>query len=274
MPRKNPVPQNERTICDRLRSFRTLVLEKSQTAVARKLGIDSTRLAAYEHARVPLRFGLVQKYVQAFRVSLIWLAEGKGDPSDFVELPSDIADRIPPESLFSHAYETTLKPLWIANQRFSWFAVAAILGEGPPIQLDEPGFYLQGLIDRIILQFDQCPPNLQGELVTQLLRSLSGFQRQFVNQLESYEVRSSAKKVLPNVTDYGNTSEVKSHIARLRDRLNKATAARGMKAELARAMGVHLVNVSQWLSGEREPAGETTLRLLNWVELQERKTTK
>jgi transcriptional regulator with XRE-family HTH domain len=60
-------------------------------------------------------------------------------------------------------------------------------------------------------------------------------------------------------------------MANLLDRLNKATSQRGMKSKLAKVMGVPLSNVSQWLSGEREPGGETTLRLLRWVEQQERK---
>jgi DNA-binding transcriptional regulator YiaG len=53
--------------------------------------------------------------------------------------------------------------------------------------------------------------------------------------------------------------------------LNKATSGRGAKSALAKYMGVPLPNVSQWLSGDREPSGETTLQLLNWVEHQERK---
>jgi transcriptional regulator with XRE-family HTH domain len=59
-------------------------------------------------------------------------------------------------------------------------------------------------------------------------------------------------------------------MANLLDRLNKATSQRGMKSKLAKVMGVPLANISQWLSGVREPGGETTLKLLHWVEQQER----
>ena len=79
------------------------------------------------------------------------------------------------------------------------------------------------------------------------------------------------KKVLTDVTVTDNVSPVKSTMANLLDRLNKATSQRGMKSKLAKVMGVPLSNVSQWLSGEREPGGETTLRLLQWVEQQENK---
>jgi transcriptional regulator with XRE-family HTH domain len=71
--------------------------------------------------------------------------------------------------------------------------------------------------------------------------------------------------LLTAVTVSGNIPPVKSTMASLLDRLNEATSQRGMKSKLAKVMGVPLSNVSQWLSGEREPGGETTLRLLNWV---------
>ena len=58
----------------------------------------------------------------------------------------------------------------------------------------------------------------------------------------------------------------------LLQRLRRATSKRGMKTRLAKVMGVPLANVSQWLSGVREPSGETTLRLLRWLQLHERKT--
>ncbi|HEX5218247.1 MAG TPA: helix-turn-helix transcriptional regulator [Verrucomicrobiae bacterium] len=76
---------------------------------------------------------------------------------------------------------------------------------------------------------------------------------------------------LDTVTASGNSPDVKPTMPALLGRLNKATAAFGMKSKLAKYMGVPLPNVSQWLSGEREPSGETTLRLLHWVEQQERK---
>ena len=79
------------------------------------------------------------------------------------------------------------------------------------------------------------------------------------------------KKVLTDVTVTDNVSPVKSTMANLLDRLNKATSQRGMKSKLAKVMGVPLANISQWLSGVREPGGETTLRLLHWVEQQEQK---
>jgi transcriptional regulator with XRE-family HTH domain len=54
-------------------------------------------------------------------------------------------------------------------------------------------------------------------------------------------------------------------------RLNAAAKVRGKKAELARFLETSQVSVSQWLSGQREPSGGTTLRMLKWVALEEEK---
>jgi len=61
----------------------------------------------------------------------------------------------------------------------------------------------------------------------------------------------------------------------LKARLQKATQATGSKTRLAEFLGVKLSNVSLWLMDDsrksaREPGAETALRMLRWVEQQER----
>ena len=63
---------------------------------------------------------------------------------------------------------------------------------------------------------------------------------------------------------------VKHSLPNLLDRLRKSTRQHGRKAALAKFLGANSVSVSQWLSGNREPGGQTTLQMLNWVEQQER----
>jgi transcriptional regulator with XRE-family HTH domain len=53
------------------------------------------------------------------------------------------------------------------------------------------------------------------------------------------------------------------------ERLKNVTRVRGKKAELAEFLGVPSVSVSRWLSGDVEPGGEFTLRLLEWVQAAE-----
>ena len=65
-------------------------------------------------------------------------------------------------------------------------------------------------------------------------------------------------------------SAVKSQLPNLLERLNRATKETGKMSALAVFLKVPLASVSRWLSGKREPGGEITLKLLQWVEQQER----
>lgn len=83
----------------------------------------------------------------------------------------------------------------------------------------------------------------------------------------------SAKKQKMELTDVAmnsNFQDVKAKLPALRKRLNVATHARGTKTALAKFMGVSLSKVSHWLAGSHEPGGEHTLKLLHWVEHEER----
>jgi transcriptional regulator with XRE-family HTH domain len=83
-------------------------------------------------------------------------------------------------------------------------------------------------------------------------------------------VNETRKTDLTNIVLSDNIQSVKAQLPELQKRLNEATRKRGTKTALAKFMGVKLPTVSRWLSGEKEPGGETTLRLLHWVEQQER----
>lgn len=78
------------------------------------------------------------------------------------------------------------------------------------------------------------------------------------------------KQGLTDIALSGNITDVKAQLPGLLKRLNEATRERGTKAALAKFMGVKLPTVSRWLSGEKEPGGENALKLLHWVEQQER----
>jgi transcriptional regulator with XRE-family HTH domain len=47
--------------------------------------------------------------------------------------------------------------------------------------------------------------------------------------------------------------------------VNRKASKPGAKAELAKELDVAPARISEWLSGKKEPGGEYTLRLLNWV---------
>ena len=81
------------------------------------------------------------------------------------------------------------------------------------------------------------------------------------------------RTVKSNLTSYppeGKSEDVKPILPKLIERLKKATQERGSKTKLASWLGVTPQKVTDWISERVEPSGETTLKLLHWVEQQER----
>jgi DNA-binding transcriptional regulator YiaG len=82
--------------------------------------------------------------------------------------------------------------------------------------------------------------------------------------------KKKIKTGVDTVTQSDKLCRVKSEIPDLPElisNLRKATARRGMKGELAQAMGLPLPRISEWLAGTRKPGGDKTLKLLRWVKL-------
>jgi len=82
---------------------------------------------------------------------------------------------------------------------------------------------------------------------------------------------SSQKLELTIPSTCERSEHVKSPLKNLLQRLAPATQEPGKKSELAEFLGAPLASVSRWLSGDREPGGEVALKMLQWVERQERK---
>jgi transcriptional regulator with XRE-family HTH domain len=80
----------------------------------------------------------------------------------------------------------------------------------------------------------------------------------------------AAKKMAANIPMYGNIDPGPANLPAFLARLNQATRERGKKSALAKYLGVPPPKVSQWLAGDHEPGGETTLRMLQWLQQQER----
>ncbi len=85
---------------------------------------------------------------------------------------------------------------------------------------------------------------------------------------------SLEKSEIDKVTLKGNYSPVLSEIQKLIERLKIVSSVPGRKKFLAERLDVSPARISEWLSGEKEPGGNYTLRLLQWVEEWEREQQK
>jgi transcriptional regulator with XRE-family HTH domain len=288
MARKTPVPERERAICARLREAR-LETRLSQVAFAKEAGIDSSLLASYEHARVPIRYEFGAKVCNLLELSQRWLATGIDEDTRGLYLPihHSLNLQIRPRMLFSEAYDLYLKPLY--EEQVSEGAAVIKAAKLRRVKLSlrtvgapTPERVSMALQGRIRSEVSQFPPHLLDPLKDHILRALDDFAASHVAEIKSHldavirsEQREAAedseRKLLTNTSVSVSVASMKSPMDKLIARLRAATRARGAKAELARALNIPAETIIRYLSGKMEPGGDTTLRLLQWVEQEERK---
>jgi len=240
-----------------------------------------------ELGRAPLKYELACLACSCLDLNPFWLATGIGEMAPHVPLPIEEEIGIKSNALFSRAFDEVLgaylEPFLAPGKMtqddvfkmFNSDQVRSVIANNLEKIVDA---WLIRLPESSLVRFTSELVKFGSSLVETLGRDswekiLSRRQRSLrLREFKAMAAEDLAKKkVLTDVTVTDNIAPVKSPMANLLDRLNHATARRGMKTVLAKVMRVPLANVSQWLSGEREPGGETTLRLLHWVQKQEEK---
>lgn len=278
MTKRKPILERERKVCQRLKEARE-TLRFTQEEFADETGIKRQRLASYEEGRAPVRFDIALRICHQFLISEKWLALGTGHPRFLMDLAAEKESaQIPTDLPFGAAFDQFLAPAYERVSKESGFVIRPIQRPG-----DGAAFHK----NYFALLFDFWYKALRENEVGDFLKILSIAGQKMLGVRErtgklptiitaddgtgTTFLGLDQKKPLTDVTESAKYDSVKSRIGNLMDRLKRATAERGTKSKLAEYLGVPLANVSQWLSGEREPAGETTLKMLHWVELQERK---
>jgi transcriptional regulator with XRE-family HTH domain len=93
------LPAEEEAICLRVREAR-LEKQMTQHQFAEHLKVSRERLASYEYARAPIRWGFGDRICRAFMLSHRWLAEGTGPKYSLYRPPHPAEE----DALFSAAY--------------------------------------------------------------------------------------------------------------------------------------------------------------------------
>lgn len=298
MPRKQPMPPGEKAICHRLREFR-LKTELSQAQFAAITGQNFLAYQGFEYGRTQLNYPAAWKILKFFNMlSPLWLADGSGpmiEPKN-VGLPDpeeiEEGQRTPFSRVFarySRQEFIAAKPLRIINsglpvhlfgfpataqgrlnniERFGDLLFAWLAGM--------PDAKVSDFLDELFLRGAQIVARYPRDTDKQAVAARKEEMRQIVAERrfpgENLEgSKDISKTSLTIVSDNVNINLVKPQMPDFLERLRKATAERGQKTALADFLKVPLARVSQWLSGERDPDGENTLRLLKWVQRQERK---
>lgn len=286
---------SERAICERVKDFR-LRLRISQAKFAEQVGITRDQLASIEYGRTPLRYDIAWRIRYVFGISIDWLWGGDSQPDDLSaddKLPAPSPPGIGENTLLTEVFnklygltpEDNIPPRIKKPNR-----------KTPKIDPDEIAHrsMMRLLVE---LELDLQLPRIPDGHVKDFSDKLVELMRLYVKQLptepdELIEAREQAllwerirSQIARHATSlkYGKdfnltetesdnkTGAVKELLPTLRARLNKLTESAGKKTELAEFLGAPLASVSRWLSGNREPGGEVALKMLHWVELQERK---
>lgn len=269
MPRKNPLPLRELEICWRLREFRSKT-KLAQSAFAKEIDIDSARLASYEHARAALKYSLAERLANTFKISLQWLAVGKGDILAFHPVPSLSDLKASPSAKFSEIYDQRLapgkdfhdygllpRPLHFYGDRYATLKAMnqnfeVWLSRVPEARTDE--FYQRffQLIEQRFRSLFDTMPNAALQALLELRLENAKTHKSLLTDYSEKHTNESTMKPIPTLRG-------------LLEAVKKATAKRGQRAALARAFKISPASLSEWLRGESEPGGEITLRLWKWV---------
>jgi len=284
VPRKTPVPKLDREIAARIKEFRVR-WKCTRPHLAAQIGVDPETLTRIEDGRVPLKYGIAGKIFSYLPINPHWAATGRGLPKGYIILPTIEELKINANAVFSEVYLGSLLPSF--KNEDEEFQLAMILR------------YHRGLqnADLVKKAFRDVPEDQIGDLAQSLENFIFRFLAKHPDSDSKQELQrqiwyANAKQFFhspnaerPNAEDSEFTHltdaetieslpEVKAQLPNLLVRLNQATRESGRMSALAELLGVPLASVSRWLSGKREPGGEITLKLLQWVEQQERKTKK
>ncbi len=287
MPRKNPVTATDIAIGKRL-AHRRMEEQFSREELASNSGLSAGIITRVELGRMPLRYVDGKRLLRALSlletkvwpdirpINPLWLAEGmEPETVDWpLLLPQTQHLGVSFSASFSHVIQLHRA------------LIIRLVQDPTTVQLPES--WLRAYADHWdTLNLKAHVLHHDTAIVERLLRTsaekLAPASTLARGILDDYHTALAEPLMIPRLWQANRTfskqvltaeSEKRNVPAmKMRELLRKVramTSSKGDKAKLADALSVPLSRVSEWLSGKYEPNGETTLRLLQWVEQQER----
>ena len=266
----------------------------SQAQFAALVGLKHAAYAGFEYDRTQLNYHAAWKILGFFwNLNPIWLAEGTGkmlEPRDFT-FPRPEQCGAGQRALFSRVFEDSLRPRLLKAK------VLTIVNPGFPVRCFPFGATALGILNNkerfgelLSAWLAELPGSKVAEFLDELFLRGAQIYARYPRDKDKRAVEKRKDKMYqiekerrfptsglavenPDLTNPATSAkhlEVKLQLPNLLDRLNRATKETGKMSALADFLGVPLASVSRWLAGKREPGGEITLKLLRWVEQQER----
>jgi len=286
----------EQTICLRVKKFRE-GLKWSQADFARQIGISRDQLQSVEYGRTPLRYDIARCISNLFGVGLEWFLGYDAPPQGFTRFALPIPRKIglPQSAILSEVFDSFAGPdpeSQVSEKERS----AQHL-----IEIDSDDMRARALVAALIKTSaeswvcrlpDECAEQFHDAIVKFADSYIKGLPAQLGEMVKARHALlfgerlnvSAAGKIVgrknnqnlnltKTASDFIVGRVMKNQWPALKRNLQKATSEPGAKSRLAKFLKVDLTRVSQWLTdakSAREPGAEYALRMLYWVEHQER----
>ena len=241
----------------RLRAWREAKLIP-RTKMAVVLEIGNERLASYEGGRAALPYSVFRDLKEHFGLDAVWLATGETWADGLIYSEKEFEKYL------------TLRPKF--SRIFDEFILEQLRNGGAYnlTSIDELPEEIRAI--KTSLKYQRATPEVK-EVVDNSLRSMAARQAVAAGEREAIQkiLDSDSLDTSANVEQAaGLNSKLTALIARVKIAANHP----GKKSDLARFLRVPLKRVSEWISGDRNPSGETTLQMLEWVAAEEAQQNK
>lgn len=289
MARQNPISEVDQQIGQRLRNFRIEKTGLSAVEFARRMGIDSNRLASYEHGRSPLPYEIANCAAFTFNICQRWLAEGIEPVRFYVSIGRQLRERFPKRAVFSDIYKGFLKPYiddffqqlaksWGGNISDESLSMEQTFGNTSVGDADGL-FLLSCLHSYFVKMVSTIPPDLYQAFYRDTMAACQEFYRVNSKRIETWEslqkkeatpswIIQTQKTHLTDTSGSASNAGMKAQWPELKKQLRQATAQIGAKSTLAKFLKVDPTQISQWLSDSksaREPGAEYALQMQAWL---------
>ena len=242
---------SERDVGRRVRLVRKR-LALSQGGLAPLIGSSRDQLNNVELGRAALRFTPAWNFCAEFNLNPLWLSHGDLPIETFVDFDTS---RILDDDPFRQVMDGLRQ--WYQEWRLE--------------QMRAPGSPHVGGTSRLSEWLVGMPSDMRREFVEKIEKAASSFMRRTPRHPQTYLTSQAHHAVVGTMILHKA-----AFWPRLRNRIARVVKERGMKAKLARDVGITRQAVDAWFSTSRgkpaAPSAEITLRLLEWIPAAEAQT--
>jgi hypothetical protein len=214
-----------------------------------------------ECGRVSLKWPMGLAICRTFDVSQVWLAEGTEPIRPFFDLDAAQDFTMIPESM---PFSAVCKGPWLKNLTLRHDLLTK--SQAPASGLTLANAFQAAIENCVRAYLIHVSEDRRLDFLEGLPRAL----RRLLFEVELPRQSDFKKTLLTEASIHANLQPVKSQLDNLLATLNRLTKEPGNKTALADFLGAPLASVSRWLSGKRDPGGETTLKMFHWAEQRER----